>query len=495
MNNLHLVLGPPGSGKTTRLLDIAEEEMMRVNPREVAFVTFTKAGAEEAKLRASARFGLDPDEDLPWYRTIHSLTYRQLGMSHEEVMSRADWAEFAGLIGYELSGHYDSDSPIVAGSRGDKMLRVVDYASTTMVSLEDAWHELAEAVPWHDLKQFNDALRAYKNDTGKVDFSDMLHGYIREGKPVPVRVAIIDEAQDLTAAQWAVVERAFAGAERIYAAGDDDQAIYRWAGADVEKFLTLSSSPEILNQSWRLPKIVFELGEKIAHRIQNRYRKPYTPRSEDGELHWHMNSDSVDLSHEGSWLLLARNNYMLGELERMVRGLGVNYRRREGPAIKPEDIIIMKLWERINNHRVADLSALEVRGINRALGLTKPSLKELTRYTVTDMTAQFSWPVGVVWYKALVGIPEERREYYITCLRRGERLIGVPRVRIETIHGVKGAEADNVLLLPDMSNRTWAGFHADPDAEHRVFYVAATRARKTLHIVRPCSDQFYPLEN
>jgi superfamily I DNA/RNA helicase len=52
-----------------------------------------------------------------------------------------------------------------------------------------------------------------------------------------------------------------------------------------------------------------------------------------------------------------------------------------------------------------------------------------------------------------------------------------------------------VLLLPDMSNRTWNGYHTDPDAEHRVFYVAATRARKTLHIIRPRTDQFYPLEN
>lgn len=469
--------------------------MTRVAPSEVAFVTFTKAGAEEAKLRAAARFALDPDEDLPWYRTIHSLTYKQMGMSHDEVMDATDWRAFSDLIGYELSGHYDAESPVPAGSEGDKMLRVVDYASTTMMTLEEAWHELGEAIEWHALKQFYDTLRLYKTDSGKADFSDMLHSYIREGEAVPVKVAIIDEAQDLTAAQWAVVKRAFAGAERVYAAGDDDQAIYRWAGADVKHFLELSTSPEVLHQSWRLPRVVFDLSEKIAHRISNRYTKRYEPREEMGELHWHMDSDSVDLRHEGSWLLLARNNYMLGRLEGMVRDLGLNYRRRSGIAIKPEEIATMKLWERINNDKVADLSAPEVRNINKALDLAKPALKELTRYTVADMRAAYGWPIGTVWYKALIGIPEERREYYIACLRRGEKLTGLPRVRIETIHGVKGAEADNVLLLPDMSNRTWAGYHADPDAEHRVFYVGLTRARRTLHIVRPQTDQFYPLEN
>jgi DNA helicase-2/ATP-dependent DNA helicase PcrA len=495
MNNLHLVLGPPGSGKTTRLLDIAEEEMTRVLPSEVAFVTFTKAGAEEAKLRAAARFGLDPDEDLPWYRTIHSLTYKQLGMSHDEVMDRTDWAKFAELIGYELSGRYDTEAPIAVGSTGDNMLRVIDYASTTMTSLEDAWHELGEAIAWHDLNQFYNALRLFKADTGKCDFSDMLHGYIRDGKPVPVKVAIIDEAQDLTAAQWAVVAHAFSNTERIYAAGDDDQAIYRWAGADIGKFLSLSTRPEVLAQSWRLPQVVFDISERVAHRISNRYVKRYAPTGEQGELHWHMDPDTVDLRHEGSWLLLARNNYMLGELERMARDLGMNYRRRDGLAVKPDDVVVMKLWEKINHGKVIDLSAQDVRHVNKALSLPKPALKELTRYTVADMKAQYGWPVGVVWYKALAGIPEERREYYINALRRGEKLTGLPRVRIETIHGVKGAEADNVLLLSDMSRKTWDGYHMDPDAEHRVFYVGLTRARKTLHIVRPQTNQFYPLEN
>lgn len=493
MNNLKLILGGPGSGKTTRLLDIAEDEMSRVHPSEVAFVTFTKAGAIEAQQRAAARFGLDAEKDLPWYRTIHSLTYRQMGLSRDEVMDRSDWAAFSGLIGFEISGHYDSEVPIAAGSRGDMMLRVVDYSSTTCVPLEDAWQSIGEAVPWHELKQFAECLRQYKADVGKVDFNDMLHGYIRGGSPVPARVAIIDEAQDLTAAQWAVVAKAFSGCERVYCAGDDDQAIYRWAGADLGHFLKLSASPEVLPNSWRLPVSIFNLSQKVAHRISTRYEKPYAPRADAGEIHWHMAPDTVDIKHGGSWLLLARNNYMLTRLEAMARGLGLNYRRRDGAAVKPDDIAAMKLWERLNRGEQRELGAPEIRSINKALGLPKPALKELGKYDLYQLKEIYHWPVGVVWHQALLGIPVDRREYYISCLRRGEKLSGPPRVRIDTIHGVKGAEADNVLLLSDMSARTWAGYQLDSDAEHRVFYVGLTRARHTLHIVRPQGDQFYPL--
>ena len=61
-------------------------------------------------------------------------------------------------------------------------------------------------------------------------------------------------------------------------------------------------------------------------------------------------------------------------------------------------------------------------------------------------------------------------------------------IEINTIHATKGREADNVVVLPDMSGITYKGMLKDPDNEHRVFYVAATRARNELHIVQPQRD-------
>lgn len=65
-------------------------------------------------------------------------------------------------------------------------------------------------------------------------------------------------------------------------------------------------------------------------------------------------------------------------------------------------------------------------------------------------------------------------------------------IRVSTIHGAKGAEADNVVLYTDVSPATYE--QIDSDAEHRVWYVGITRARKKLFIIQPQSSCFYDLE-
>ena len=58
-------------------------------------------------------------------------------------------------------------------------------------------------------------------------------------------------------------------------------------------------------------------------------------------------------------------------------------------------------------------------------------------------------------------------------------------IRITTIHAAKGGEADNVMLLTDMSQRSKEALDNEPDDEHRVFYVGATHAKQALHIIDP----------
>ncbi len=63
-----------------------------------------------------------------------------------------------------------------------------------------------------------------------------------------------------------------------------------------------------------------------------------------------------------------------------------------------------------------------------------------------------------------------------------------PKINISTIHGAKGGEADNVMLLTDLSRKSQEAMERDSDDECRVFYVGATRAKENLHIIQPQRD-------
>ena len=71
------IFGPPGTGKTTTLLNLVDKELEQGTPSsEIAFLAFTRKAAREAKERACRRFGLDAKQDLPYFRTLHSFAFR-----------------------------------------------------------------------------------------------------------------------------------------------------------------------------------------------------------------------------------------------------------------------------------------------------------------------------------------------------------------------------------------------------------------------------------
>ena len=79
--------------------------------------------------------------------------------------------------------------------------------------------------------------------------------------------------------------------------------------------------------------------------------------------------------------------------------------------------------------------------------------------------------------------------YIRAVLRRGENIRKQPRIKLSTIHGCKGGEADNVMLLTDLTRKADLENWRQRDEERRVFYVGMTRARNRLNIVRSQSDR------
>ena len=496
-----LILGPPGTGKTTTLLHHVDQCIRRGIPTQrIAYVSFTRKATYEAQARAIEKFDLGK-RALPYFKTIHSICFSEMGIVQGQTMQRDDYKDLGKQLGIEFTGFYSQEEGLpTGGAEGDKLLFIDSYARATRRGLEQAWRSVGtDVATWQAVKQFSETLRAFKSANGLIDYTDMLELYLMEGGELPVDVAFIDEAQDLSTLQWEVVRMMMGGAEEVYIAGDDDQAIYKWSGADVEQFLTLPVDERvILNKSHRLPRAVYEYTKTLTARMTNRYEKEYMPNDNEGAVVHIPSPHQIKIEGDDTWLFLARNVYLLEELETIAHAQRVTYECRGRKSVSDPHVRAIKNWQRLIEGEL--LGTESVRDVYKWLkvgeGVVRgfKSLKNMPEeevYSLLDLQRDWGLLVSSPWFDALTGIAAAERTYYQSILRAGHRLTGQPQVIINTIHGVKGGEADHVVVVPDMAYKTFVEYEKDPDDEHRVFYVAASRARKTLYLVDPRNRYYY----
>lgn len=460
----NIICGSPGCGKTTYLLNVVEKELKTHDPNEIAFVSFTRQGAYEGRDRAIEKFNYTINDFL-YFRTLHSIAFKELGMKPAEMISKKHFDILNKTLDMNIKGYYDYN----LSENDDIYLFYINLYLNNKKRADQIVNNInTQKLIWVE-KNYRE-LKKYYN---VKDFTDLIIEFVRLGKSLPVKIAIIDEAQDLTSLQWEMVRIAFRDCEKMYIAGDDDQAIYEWSGANVEYFINLKGNIKILETSYRLPERILEFSKSISSKIQKRITKDFKPTKEKGQVNIINDINELEINSDESYLFLSRNNFYLNMFKEFLMKKVVVFKYQNKSFIILEHVTAINTYVRMKkNQKFSNQDKLIV--------------KKYLRPHIS-----FDDIKNIKWFDALK-IPNEKIMYYRDLLRK-KLDITKCNIDVRSIHSVKGMEVDNVILLLNVSKSVFRNIQENPDSEHRVFYVGATRARKRLYVLLPDQKYYYDI--
>ena len=321
------ILGPPGTGKTTKLLHYVRTLAKFGTPlHRIGYFAFTKKAAGEARGRMLDKHPELEDKDLPYFQTLHSFAFNLLGMKKSNVMQNEDYAAIGREVGIEVSVFSNGEDSTGFIDSNSEYFKLISAAKIKNLSIEEEFNSnmYSEDLDFEIVKILKLELDNRKEAFKLVDFNDMIEKFIsRADELCPTfDVVFIDEAQDLSPIQWKMYDELKNKSKHVILAGDDDQAIYGWAGADVERFQKEPGKERVLPKSYRVPQNIQSIANKILDRIPNERRilKTWQPRKETGNIYPESYSLQEVPIQDGNWLILARTNYRLINLS--------NYRLR-----------------------------------------------------------------------------------------------------------------------------------------------------------------------
>jgi superfamily I DNA/RNA helicase len=503
-----LYYGPPGTGKTQNISNLIRGCIEEgIPPERIACVSFTRKAASESRERVCKDWGLTEDM-LPYFQTLHSMAFHTGGYKSSDVISKKDLEEIGYEVGLSFSARDggDTDFDMLGISDGDTYLNLHHLARSKRRDLEEIYSEASNYdLNWSVLQRLIISYENFKSVRGKIDFTDMIEEFVKRDEPLDIDALFVDEAQDLSTLQWNMISVLRRTPRIQIFTGDDDQAIMGFQGADVHAFQNCTPNKEVLTQSYRVPQEPYGIAQDIVRRIEGRAPKVWYPTKHSGSVRWHNSIYDVPLE-EGEWCLLARTNKIASHYANQLREEGWVYSRFGHPSIPPKMYDAILSWENwteghplgvdqiknIYNYMNANVGYLKGYGPRSKTFLNR---EEGVMFSMDQAHSELGLCITEGrWHEVLGKIDDETRHYVLNALRRGDN-VKHPRIKISTIHSMKGGECDNIIVIPDLSPAAYREYRKTPETEHRVFYVAVTRAKKALHLLEPFTEskQFYEI--
>ena len=468
------VIGPPGTGKTRRLLNEVQKYVKKGVPlNRIGYFAFTRKAAGEARDRYLKVETHLSKKDIKHFQTLHSLAFNNLGLKEENVMQELNYKRIGEECVIQISyAAYETNSWNGIFSSTSEYLNLINLARVRQTSPlnELDRNEHLGKIEIFKLSAIAQEIDNYKQVNGLIDFTDMLDKFLVKGNVNnKFDVIFVDEAQDLSLIQWKMIEKI----ERdnqcdVWVAGDDDQAIFGWAGADVDSFIDWKAKEIPLQQSERVPSEIQIKALNIINSVQdNRLSKDYFPKKETGEILIQFKLSAVDMT-KGDWLILARTNPLLKPIPRYLKSQGLFFETAQGNSIGKTLFEDISYWSQMKKgEKIPEVHEQRV----------------LERMSKRDNTKE--------WYDAFDQVASSTKDYLRSMLANGEDLSKTPRLRVSTIHGAKGGEATNVVLFLNQTINTMKAAKKSvtkQDEEYRVWYVAVTRTIQKLYLIK-CNNR------
>jgi superfamily I DNA/RNA helicase len=456
-----IIPGPPGTGKTYHLINNylkKELEEHKTSSDKIAYLTFSNAATNEAKKRITSAF--PTIKEFPYICTMHSLGTRQLNIdTNTQLLKDEKWNAFKNFsqICKDLSFDSYFDPYTEAITYKNDHMKVIEYSRCKKISIMDAAIELDKhhTIDIWLTEQIEADLRSYKQQTGMIEYSDMIKQFIEKDKCPPLIVVFLDEAQDLNPLQWEMFNYIESRCERSYIAGDDDQTIYTFQGADPNIFINLSGQMDPRIESRRCPRVVHRKALDILQHVENRMIKSWLPRDAEGKIFEDQTLDNIDFS-KGEWMIIARTNQMLNPIKSHLTSLNLRFDSKTNVLLSPELLKAYQTWVRLNQG--ATVGAEEAKSIYKVLTVDKNlvkykfssgnSLDVADFVDLDDLMLDHGLLVSGSWEQ--LNFKEDTKLYIKSLLENGDDLFKPARIKVSTIHGVKGEECENVVLYTGM---------------------------------------------
>lgn len=525
--NTRIIIGNPGCGKTTKLVSELKTVVQEGTPlHRIAFCSFSQAAIQEAAGRAIQELTIMSSKEsqgtstnstkifkeegsyrkqLIYFKTLHAMAFHLLGLAPTNLMSNYQYQEFGKLIGYPMSGTITTSTNPRLQLPGDKIMNIISTATLENVDIKEHMIKHKSKFPVITVESIAQRYQNYKSAHNYYDFTDMLlMAKERDLETPPLDYLFIDEAQDLSRLSWALVDKLAGTTKNIIIAGDDKQTINLFSGADIQTFLHLPGKVEVLEQSYRVPRRVFNLANTVREKMSN-YRKEganWKPRNFEGKI---VNCNSIPYLEmcAGDWDILGRTVYQLSPIKDHLlmmakTGVALPFTVLGQPPVDMDIFRTAALFEdadlqggdlrklvRIKEKDTTDVVSMKYEYIT----LFK---KFISCYTDTklqkwEITEEFLNELKKPWLTAMDKVPWHIRLYVKHLLplyrEKGDAMFDDSKIRVTTIHRAKGTEAQNVVVIMNLTRSVKQSVENDfDDAELKTFYVAITRARENLYL-------------